>query len=157
QAGDLGHQLDTGAEPCTQEGPGRESQATGRTDARLLLVIDAQRVRHYPGVMRQSSVQLLHLAGAGALLRPEDPRSAPRSAQGVIDIRRDLDLNPLQARIQHGTVDTRQPRQRSAASRQLAPIGVQQAYPQRLQQAGTSIVGSAAAESENDAPGTGIQ
>ena len=157
QTGDFGDQLDAGAKARRQEALRGEAHAAGRTAARLVARVAAQRRRAAVGEVGEGSVELRHLRGVGAFLRAEHRRGAVRSAQRVVDVAGDLDGHPGEARVEAAGVDARQLRQRRTARRQRAAGGVFQVHAEGAQHAAAGVVGGAAAEAEDDAHGAGVQ
>ena len=100
--------------------------------------------------MVQARIQRLHHFGRGAFLRPEHGRCAFFAAHWVIHIAGHHDFHAGQALIQAAKVDCGQILQTAAAGTDGLMLRIQQQSAQRLQHAGTAVVGGAAADADND-------
>ncbi|RMS16536.1 hypothetical protein ALP75_205445 [Pseudomonas syringae pv. actinidiae] len=109
------------------------------------------------GETPQRRVQRDNLLGRRTFLRAEGMRSAVRPAQRIIDVGSNLDAHVGQAWIETAQVDAGQIRKRQAAGRQRLVVDIEKACAQCHEHTAAAVIGCAATDCQNDAPGSGVQ
>jgi hypothetical protein len=107
--------------------------------------------------MASRTIQFRNHRRRGPFLRAVHYRRAPLPGQGVVHIAGHLDFAIPQAGIKTADIDGRQPTQGAAAGRKVLPLPIQQPDAQGLQHPRTGIIGSTAADTDNQVPQPIIQ
>ncbi|MNS92623.1 hypothetical protein D3C72_1267660 [compost metagenome] len=144
------HYLDAGLELGPEQADQGGAHATGGARPRQFLHLLAEGQLDAVGVVGQIGVQLGHHLGGRPLLRAEHGGGAFRAAQRVVHVTGHLDDQLAQAGIQPAQIDARQLTQGPTAQGNRAAIGLEQLAAERLDHAGTAVVGGTAADAEDE-------
>nr|WP_255279384.1 hypothetical protein [Actinomadura madurae] len=126
----------------------------GRARARQVVDADPAVLGQHVGEDGEGGVELGHLPRGRALLRAEHGGGAVRPDEGVGHVAGDPEPGVAHLPRQPGVVDRREPGERGTARRQLLAGGVQEADAEGAQQPGAPVGAGAAADADQDVPGT---
>src|SRR5208337_2969387 len=155
------HGLDDEVDPTLETSPGEchqpPTQAPRRARAGDVAHCDIQVALHDVREVGKVAIEPLHHFGRGPFLRSIHRRGAPRAAERVGHVAGHGDGGRAQAGRLAGAFDPGQPVQFAPARPKLASLGVEEAEAEYLAQAGSSIVGRAATDAHDHAPGAGLE
>ena len=153
----LGNNFTAGAQLTAEESQHGSAHAASSTCTGHLVHINALVAQDDLGEALQVGIQRLHHLGSRTLLWAEDGRGAARACEWVVYVAGDFNRALRQACIQCTGVYAFQMCQGCTATANFLVCCVQQSHTQSLQHAGSTIVGSAAANSQNQVACARIQ
>ena len=149
--------LDARDEPRVQQAlhPGAEASGGSRSGNRGDRCAGVP--LHDAGKVAQPLVEALDHLSVGALLPREDVRGALGPEERVVDVARHGELRPVQLLHGPAVVDRAQLRERASRSVELPAPVVEQPEPEGAEHAAASVVGRAAADSDQELPAARTQ